>query len=344
MNINLEEFNHPPLNICFGKDSTNVTYRFGLKSLKNLIKNLYIRHFLGMCLKKCSIFFLLLFVNLSISPSSTYTDQECLFCHGKPNISQITQEGKVRSLFVNPEEWYQDIHHKGKIECVDCHINANPYIHFREGLINVDCARCHPEESEEYQKNIHLSFTPYTIQPNKELPLCFHCHTRHHVLPHDNPLSTIHERNVGATCGECHAEIMVKEILKGTSLGKVSGHRKGDLAERFDMKVCISCHYEDAAHGAKRIYKDFCSRCHNVRMNVNLLIGPTHLDSQRWTIQNYIGGALTFLLLIGACFLIGYKSKKRIVNKIKRWHTSMKIDKSKAPKTESIDQEKNESG
>ncbi len=276
---------------------------------------------------------LLLFLVLPSSPQTqAYNDQDCLSCHGKPEISQITKDGKTRSLHVNPEEWAQDIHHRGKITCVDCHTHANPYLHFREGFFDVDCARCHPEEAEEYQKNIHLTFTVPT--GNKEFPLCYHCHTKHHVLPHDDPSSSIHEKNVGKTCGECHPEVMVSGILEGTSLGKISGHRKGDLAERFDMKVCINCHYEDAAHGAKRAYKDFCTRCHDVRSKGNLLMGPTHLNSSRWKRPNTIGGGLVVFLLVGTCLFAGYVSRKRIVNNMKNWYENMKIKEEKEPKEE----------
>ena len=115
-----------------------------------------------MILKK-SIFFiflsLLIFYNYSFSQNSIYTDQDCLSCHGKSDIFQITKDGKVRSLFVDPEEWAQDIHHKGNMTCVDCHTYSNPYVHFREGVVDVDCARCHPQDAEEYPFNLCCSFS-----------------------------------------------------------------------------------------------------------------------------------------------------------------------------------------
>lgn len=268
---------------------------------------------------------LIFFIHPSFSQEKTYRDEECLSCHGKPNISQIMIDGKIRSIYVDPDKWSQDIHHKGNLGCVDCHSNANPYLHFREGFIDVDCAGCHPEEEEEYQKNIHLTFP--VPSAGKKLPLCYHCHTKHHILPHNDPSSSIHEKNMGETCGECHAEVMVRVILKGTSLGKISGHRKGDLSERFDMKVCINCHYEDSAHGAKRAYKDFCSRCHDVRSKGSALMGPTHLDSARWAWLNYTGGGLVVLLLVGLGALAGYRTRTEILSRIKIWLDSMKIEK-----------------
>ena len=255
--------------------------------------------------------------------SPVFSDQDCLTCHGKPEISQIMQDGELRTLYVDPEKWSQDIHRLGKMTCVDCHVNAHPLLHFREGFIDVDCARCHPIEEEEYQKNIHLTFT--TITPGKELPLCYHCHTKHNILKHDDPDSSVHETHIGETCGACHPEIMVMGILEGTSLGKISGHRKGDLGEKFDMNVCISCHYQDSAHGTKRVYKDFCTRCHDVRQKGNLIMGPTHLDAARWSSLNYVGNGLLFFLLLVSGSLLVLRSRKRIVSRIVAWQENMKM-------------------
>jgi hypothetical protein len=186
----------------------------------------------------------------------------------------------------------------------------------------VDCALCHPAEAEEYQKNIHLTFT--TITPGKELPQCFHCHTKHNILLHDNPLSSVHESNIGRTCGTCHPEVMVKGILSGTSLGKLSGHRKGDVSEKFDMNVCIHCHYQDSAHGAKRVYKEFCTRCHDVRAKGNLVMGPTHLNAARWSRLNTIGNGFIFFLLVAAGSFFVYRNRKGVTSRIFSWLEKMK--------------------
>lgn len=276
-------------------------------------------------------------VHQSFSQSFSFSDQECLSCHGKPNIAQIMSDGKVRPLFVDPDKWSQDIHHKGQLLCVDCHTLANPYFHFREGYIDVDCARCHPEEAEEYQKNVHLTFA--VPSPGKELPLCFHCHSKHHVLRHDDPLSSVHEKNIGETCGSCHAEVMVKEVFTGSSLGKISGHRKGDISEKFDMHVCISCHYEDSAHGIKRVYKDFCSRCHDVRSMANGVMGPTHLALPRVSWFNYVNSALVLSFAIGIFMFFGYRSRKGIANRVKSWFEHMRMEEEEIQKEEGTEEQ-----
>ena len=288
---------------------------------------------------KCILIFSALFVlasQSSLAQTRSYADEECLFCHGKPELSQILSDGRTRSLYVNPEEWSQDVHHMGKVLCVGCHTNANPYLHFREGFIDVDCARCHPEEAEEYQKNVHLTFA--APSPGKELPLCFHCHTKHHVLRHDDPSSSVHEKNIGDTCGSCHAEVMVKGIFKGRSLGKISGHRKGDISEKFDMKVCINCHYEDSAHGAKRIFKDFCSRCHDVSSMGNLVMGPTHLDSQRFAWHNLINTGLLVVVVLGMGLFIIYRARGGMASNLKSWLERMRVQEKEIEKPEAAEE------
>lgn len=289
-----------------------------------------------MITKKAAYFYSIFVLAILLHPQSKspYTDQDCLICHGEANIHQILSDGKTRSLYVDPAEWEQDVHHIGRMTCVDCHINASPTVHFREGQIDVDCARCHQQEEEEYQKNIHFDYRP--VLPGRELPQCYHCHTRHHVLRHDDPSASIHEKNIGRTCGDCHAEVMVKGILKGTSLGKISGHRKGDISEKFDMMVCTRCHFQDSAHGDKRIVEDFCSRCHDVNAETSSIMGPTHLNSKKWSAYNFMAGGIVLLIFLGAGVFWGYRNRKNVVDKILSWQKNMRIlgEEKEASKTE----------
>jgi hypothetical protein len=261
-----------------------------------------------------------------------YTDQECLTCHGDTNLAQVLKDGAVRSLYVNPEEWNQDVHKQGQLSCGDCHTHANPYVHFREGFADVDCAKCHPEQAEEYLRNVHFEYLP--LLPDRELPLCYHCHTKHHILRHENPSASIHATNIEVTCGECHPEVMVKGILKGSSIGKISGHRKGDISETFAMAICIQCH--NPAHGTNKVYKDFCTRCHDPLKKANIAIGPTHLNSAKWTGYNTVGGGLALFLILGTFVYLGYKSRKGFGDRLRDWHETMKIK--QEPKEKKIEE------
>lgn len=272
-----------------------------------------------------SIFFIFILFFIqpsSLSPAENYTDAECLQCHDKPQISQTLSSGHTRSLYVNPSQWAQDLHHLKGMTCVDCHIQAIPSLHLREGFKKVNCASCHPEEEEEFTKNIHFEYREVT--PGKTLPQCYDCHTKHFVLLHDNPASSVNEKNIDQTCTVCHAEIKIKGIFKGTSLGKISGHRKGDLSKTFDIAVCTSCHYEDSAHGSKRAYIEYCSRCHDVRQKVDGLIGPIHLNSAKWIGFNYIGSGLAIFSLLGLGIFLGIRTRKSFLQRILVWVDTMK--------------------
>lgn len=271
-----------------------------------------------------------------------FDDKDCLACHGKKNLTQAMPDGSVRSIYVNPGEWEEDVHKTAGKACVDCHTWADPVLHFRERNINVDCASCHPEEEEEYTKNIHLTF-PAPVTPGKELPLCYHCHTKHHVLRLDNPDSSVHRDNIGAACSSCHAETMVDNILKGSNLWKISGHRKGDLKNPFDMNLCLSCHYEDSAHGNKSAHEDFCSRCHAVRASVNPVVGPTHVNSARWKLFMYLEKGLLLFLFLGAVLFAGIKSSGKIKRKMVSWLTNPHEKKeSEKPKNDNTECDKSE--
>jgi len=289
------------------------------------------------------IFIFFIFFVLSIHPSylqsfDGYPDKDCLKCHEKPEISQTLKNGHTRSIHVDPSKWAQDIHHKIGMTCVDCHVQAIPSLHIREGFKKVDCANCHPEEEEEFTKNIHFEYR--NVTPEKTLPQCYDCHTKHFVLLHDHPESSIHEANIGKTCGICHAEVKVRGIFKGMSLGKISGHRKGDLSDKFDMNVCISCHYGDSAHGPKRAYKEYCSRCHDVRRKGIGILSPIHLDSVRWARFNYIGSGLAIFSLLGLGVFIGKRTRKKFIQKISTWVNTMKIDGNKTETAIKTEQDK----
>lgn len=257
----------------------------------------------------------------SYSDPPKYTDEECLACHGDNSLAQVLGDGSIRSLYVDPEAWAQDVHRTGHLTCGDCHTFATPYVHFREGFMDVDCAKCHPEQAEEYVKNVHFESIP--LSSERELPLCYHCHTKHHILLHDDPSASIHKNNIDRTCGECHPEVMVKGLLEGSSLGKISGHRKGDISEKYDMAICIQCH--NPAHGSNTVYKDFCTRCHDPNKKANIALGPTHLDSEKWMGFNTAGGGLTLFLVLGAFVYLGYKSRGELRKRILNWHESMKV-------------------
>ncbi len=78
------------------------------------------------------------------------------------------------------------------------------------------CARCHREGEKaavNYKGTEHDITAHYTESIHGKgllqgglvvTAMCTDCHTAHHVLPHDDPASSVNPRNVPATCGRCH--------------------------------------------------------------------------------------------------------------------------------------------
>jgi len=131
---------------------------------------------------------------------------------------------------------------------------------------------------------------------------------------------------------------MVKGIFKGSSIGKISGHRKGDISEKFDMAVCIQCH--NPAHGSNTVYKEFCTRCHDPNQKASVAIGPTHLNSTKWTGFNTVGGGMALFLILGTFVYLSYKSRETFSRRIRNWHESMKVIEEKIVITETETEKK----
>lgn len=88
---------------------------------------------------------------------------------------------------------------------------------------------------------------------------CTDCHTAHHVLPGNDPRSSVHSNNIARTCGQCHNGIY--EMFT-SSIHSPSVSRAGK-----PLPVCSECH---SAHTIQRTDRsnfrlhimDQCGRCH----------------------------------------------------------------------------------
>ncbi len=221
------------------------------------------------------IFPVLALLGLGFANSTiAFENKECLLeCHGDQKLIQVLKSGQIKSIFVDPVLWKGDVHNKKGLKCVDCHPQASPRSHPREGFVKADCSRCHPEDSEAFQTTLHAEIARL---PEREMPQCQHCHSTHGVRTKDDKESAIHEDNTKETCRKCHPEIMPGGLLDRLAILRISGHRKEDVSKSFSMKVCINCHHEDAVHGRARIYGGMCNDCHKPRIK-SAMLGGTHL-------------------------------------------------------------------
>ncbi len=243
-------------------------------------------------------------------------DWQCLECHQDGKLKQPSAGGDVRSLHVDPEAWNQDVHHNKNIKCIDCHLEVTPVSHPKEGARRAACERCHPEACEEYQSNLHNVFMGAINDP---LPECYDCHTKHNVRLKADPESTIHEKNLGKTCGSCHEDKLRTRFAMFLPTSLLLGHRKCDVNEKLDLSICINCH-GDAGHGSLTAYPEYCDRCHNTKKMASSF-SATHTGASflehpvRFFLER--AGLVLNVALVGACiaFIIPvgrfYRSRKR---------------------------------
>lgn len=238
-----------------------------------------------------------------------FENRECLDCHGDPKLVQVLGSGELRSIFVDPSLWEGDVHNQKGIKCMDCHSQASPRSHPRKGLVEADCTRCHPEDSAAFLATTHARMEGLT---DRALPQCYDCHTAHAVRKKEDPKSTVHVNQIKETCRECHPEIMPGGVLNRLALFRISGHRKEDVSKKFDMRVCILCHQEGAAHGQARIYHGMCNDCHMPRVKTAMLgmhLIPVLREQPVTFALKYLDGilALSVLLAIAVFFAGRYR-------------------------------------
>jgi hypothetical protein len=127
-------------------------------------------------------------------------DQDCLRCHENPDL-KASADG--RSLYVR----YDDLQHSRhtKTSCSQCHseVNASKLRPCESITRSVDCAACHAEVGQDYQKSTHGKLI---AQKDPNGPTCKECHGTHTVLGKSDPKSLTFPTNVPTLCARCHRE------------------------------------------------------------------------------------------------------------------------------------------
>ncbi len=218
--------------------------------------------------------------------SDSLTDAYCMKCHGDPNLVTADEEGGVRSLYVDLDEYDEfkgTLHKKEKLACVKCHSNMDSA---REPVCKdsgrVDCSSCHADENKDYEKSIHGQMLA-KLDPNA--PYCTDCHGKHANMSRANPDSLINPINIPSLCGSCHqdgkkAAVRISGGEKNiVSTYSMSIHGKGlEKSGLLVSATCASCHTghlvlpasdPEATVNWKHV-SDTCEKCHyGVAMKVN---------------------------------------------------------------------------
>jgi len=200
------------------------------------------------------------------------SDSDCLRCHASGDIKS-SKDG--RSLTVDAAEVKSSRH--ARTSCSQCHseVNASRKRACETITKKVDCAACHAEMGQEYEKSIHGRLLAKN-DPNA--PDCKECHGTHRVLGKKDPVSKTFPTNVPDLCGRCHREgnkaaVRYKgaqhEILANYT---ESIHGKGLLKSGLTVTaMCSDCHtahsvlpLSDSLSSVNRInVPKTCGRCHH---------------------------------------------------------------------------------
>ena len=195
------------------------------------------------------------------APPAQKTEEYCLSCHGKSDLSMTLPDGTPLSLFVDQNDLDHSVHSPLGIECEACHTNITTYPH---PAINFQtrrelsrsyyeaCKKCH---SANYEKTLDSMHATLAQQGKLDAPVCTDCHGAHNVQKPDQPRA-----RVSTTCSQCHADVYTqyKDSVHGSALIQ---------EDNPDVPVCTDCHgvhnIQDPRTAQFRIATpELCAGCH----------------------------------------------------------------------------------
>ncbi len=199
-------------------------------------------------------------------------DADCMRCHSRPDL-RSSRDGRM--LTVKLDEVQGSRH--SRIACSQCHSGVNAS-HLRpcETITGkVDCASCHAEMGQQYQKSIHGQLVAKN-DPNA--PTCTECHGTHGVHGRKEPGSPIFPTNIPDLCARCHREGNKAAVrYTGTQHQIIeryseSIHGKGLLKSGLTVTAtCTDCHTahsilpmaDSASSVNPRNVPSTCGHCHH---------------------------------------------------------------------------------
>lgn len=215
--------------------------------------------------------FLIIFLIIVSIPSFSSTDEECLVCHGDPDLKK---NGKP--LFVARAKFQSSIHGEAGLSCIDCHSDLKGIEDFPhpEKLKAVNCGECHEKIAKKFMESIH------NLAPIKKAPLlvsCADCHGKHDIKSKDDISSRVHPLNITRTCEKCHLEkVKSPRGVKFIKQYEKSIHFKA--LEKAGLIVSANCSHCHGAHDIKGVL-DSLSRVS--RRNIIRTCGKCHAGIKR---------------------------------------------------------------
>ena len=211
-------------------------------------------------------------------------NEDCLACHGDPNLSKEVN-GKVVSLQVNAEHFSGSAH--GSLNCTSCHTDIKQVPHDPVSG-SVDCSQCHSNATHAYSQGLHAK----AIQNgNPRAAGCADCHGgAHELLPSTDARSRVNHANIAATCGACHG---VKFVMEGSGIStqpfvsyQASVHGQAVANGNEKAATCTDC------HGNHDIRPPSDAQSSIFKFNVPTTCGQCHQDIANEFNQSVHGQAL----------------------------------------------------
>jgi len=178
-------------------------------------------------------------------PAQGVSNDTCLVCHQKPDLSMKLPSGETLSLYVSADDYNHSVHGAQGYACVQCHTAIRAYPHptliavtRRDVTIQLyaACRVCHPGQ---YEKSLDGAHEKARAAGDPQAAVCSDCHSAHLTRRLTDPVT--HQilpdtrTWVPLTCAQCHSTIYDKY--------KASVHGAALIDEQnVDVPTCIDCH------------------------------------------------------------------------------------------------------
>jgi predicted CXXCH cytochrome family protein len=228
----------------------------------------------------------LLDLNLRPPELELLMEDFCIVCHADPwqdakAVFSADPEANATPPHLNLKDFLNDVHFRSGVSCAGCH-GGDPYDvvmtkptyqsmpkaparHEDRTWIPEFCARCHADPAymrrfapdlptDQYAKYTESHHGQLLLEEGDSKPAqCVSCHGSHNIRSPTSPRSSVHPKNVPATCGACHADA---EYMRGY-LGADGEPLPTNQLERYELSVHGRALLEEGDLGSPA-----CNDCH----------------------------------------------------------------------------------
>jgi predicted CXXCH cytochrome family protein len=228
--------------------------------------------------------------------------QDCLACHGDPDLSLTLGSGEAQSLHVDDGAYARSVHGSA-LNCTACHpgfttelphpaVNTATRAAFKAAFRDA-CRKCHLDNDRKSHDGVHYKLL---AAGDTRAPSCADCHSAHAVERPARPRARISQ-----TCGQCHAAVVsaYRESVHGRALtdgnpdvpGCTDCHRAHDIRDPRDRawlletpQLCGKCHSDPklaAKYGmSDKVLQTYLADFHGMTASLH---GKEHAEDARFT-------------------------------------------------------------